>query len=343
MDDITGLHHVGHVVRDMEQAMERYRRLGFTLPPPAYPTMPRAAGGEPEPFGTGNTHAYFPRNFVELVTVVDEDGTGRIPADAELIELRVPDDKLPGLVAAVQGTAANLAACLRRFEGLHILMFDASDIEGAAVRLDAGGAGHGGVHVVQRPVETEDGTRLETVRYLEIDTPGMPRGRVPEGRVGLAQNPAPAETRHPGPDRGTTLQTHPNGAVDLVECVLCVADADLPDVERRYAEYLARPARPDGQARAFDLDDGRITLVASSHLPGVLPGEQAPPLPAFVAYAVAVRDLAATERFLRGAGLPVATTTSGDTFVPAAAAAGVAIIFRQAGPGFSERSSGRVG
>jgi catechol 2,3-dioxygenase-like lactoylglutathione lyase family enzyme len=55
--DISGLHHVGHLVHDMEAALDRYRRLGFTLPGPAYPVLG-------EPFGTGNTHAYFPGDFV---------------------------------------------------------------------------------------------------------------------------------------------------------------------------------------------------------------------------------------------------------------------------------------
>lgn len=38
--DINGLHHVGHIVHDMDQAMERYRRLGFTVAAPACPVMP---------------------------------------------------------------------------------------------------------------------------------------------------------------------------------------------------------------------------------------------------------------------------------------------------------------
>lgn len=48
-----------------------------------------------------------------------------------------------------------------------------------------------------------------------------------------------------------------------------------------------------------------------------------------MAYGVAVRDLAATERFLRESGLPVERSAEGDLFVPAAAALGVAIVFHQ--------------
>ncbi|WP_206641731.1 hypothetical protein [Nonomuraea polychroma] len=71
--------------------------------------------------------------------------------------------------------------------------------------------------------------------------------------------------------------------------------------------------------------------VGASGLVGLLPGEGMAALPGFAAYAVAVRDVAATERFLREAGVPVRESSAGEVFVPAPEALGVAIIFRQAG------------
>jgi hypothetical protein len=94
-DDVNGLHHVGHTVRDMSQAMQRYRQLGFTVPAPAYPVLPSVAGGPAEPFGVANTHVYFPGNFVELVAIIDDHS--RMPGEARPIPLQVPDDKLAGL------------------------------------------------------------------------------------------------------------------------------------------------------------------------------------------------------------------------------------------------------
>ncbi|WP_188192326.1 VOC family protein [Nonomuraea sp. SYSU D8015] len=321
--DIGGLHHVGHVVRDMGQALERYRRMGFALPGPAYPVL----GEPPEPFGVANTHAYLAGSFVELVALAE---AGRLPGDARPIPLHVPEDRLPALKEAVRGTVANLDACLRRFEGVHILMFDSPDIDAAAERLAAGGAGHGGVHAAQRPVETVDGLVMEPVRYLEFDGSGP--GRVPEGRVGLAENAA-------GSPHGAA--DHPNGAVELTGCVLCVADDELAEAERRYELYVGHAARRDGAVRTFVLGEGRaeVTLVAASGLGGLLPGEQtarsggegAAALPAFAAYVVAVRDVAATERFLRDGGMPVGRTAAGEVFVPARAALGTAVVFRQAG------------
>lgn len=311
---VLGLHHIGHVVRDMKEAVERYGTLGFTLPPPAYPVLPPTPGAPAEPFGVANTHAYFPGNFLELVTLVGGEAASPMPVDARPVPLRVPDDRLQGIVAAIRDTTANLAACLDRFEGVHILMLDTDDAGSEAARLTAAGVGHGGVHAVQRPVETAQGTRMEPVRYLEID--GVAAGLVAEGRVGLAENAA----SEPGP--------HPNGAVGLVECVLCVADDALPEAEERYTRYLGVPARGEGAARVFDLRDGAVTLVGATALGDLLPGERPSALPGFVACTVATRDVGATERFLRDRGVPLGRTARGEIFVPADAALGVAIAFR---------------
>ncbi|MBP2185336.1 hypothetical protein JOM49_006862 [Amycolatopsis magusensis] len=60
--------------------------------------------------------------------------------------MQAPPDVLPRLVERVTATSAGLAAHLARFEGLHILMFSAPDIDAAAARLSAAGVGHGGVN-----------------------------------------------------------------------------------------------------------------------------------------------------------------------------------------------------
>ncbi|MFI7106872.1 VOC family protein [Nonomuraea sp. NPDC050227] len=316
-DDITGLHHVGHIVHDMTQAMNTYRRLGFTVAAPTYPMLPRVAGGAAEPFGVANAHVQFPRNFIELVAVIDD--AGHLPGAARPIPLRVPDDRLPGLLAAVGATTANIASFLQRFQGLHIMIADTPDIDVIAAGLTAAGVDHAGVHAVQRPVETRTGTTMEPVRYLEISAPGLPAGRVPEGRIGFAEN-APARPRGVQPHT-----VHPNGATGLVECVLCVADEALPALMRRYATYFGQAC--DGRPHVFDRAD--VTVVTASTLGDLLPGEQPAALPAFVACTVSVRDITATRQHLRDNDVPVRVTGRQEIFVPAEAASGTAIIFRQ--------------
>jgi hypothetical protein len=98
---------------------------------------------------------------------------------------------------------------------------------------------------------------------------------------------------------------HPNGAVDLVEAGVCVAEAELAAVQARYESYLDQPARTDGPARVFDLDGAALTLVADADLGTLLPGEHAPALPVIVACAVMVHDLAVTRKLLLDNGFPV--------------------------------------
>ncbi|GAA2300672.1 VOC family protein [Nonomuraea roseoviolacea subsp. roseoviolacea] len=315
--DITGLHHVGHIVHDMGQAMDCYRRLGFTVAAPAYPLLPRVAGGVAEPFGVANAHVQFPRNFIELVAVIDD--PGRMPGEARPTPLQVPDDRLPGLLAAIGATTANIASFLQRFQGLHIMIADTPDIDGIAARLTAADIDHAGVHAVRRPVETHTGTTMEPVRYLEISAPGLPAGRVPEGRIGFAESA-------PAPLRGNQSHTvHPNGATGLVECVLCVADEALPALTQRYATYFGQ-AR-DGRPHSFDR--ANVTVLTASTLGDLLPGERPAALPAFVACTVSVRDIAATRQFLHDNDVHVSPTGREEIFVPAKAALGTAIIFRQ--------------
>lgn len=326
--DTARIHHVGHIVEDMAEAIGVYERLGFLVPPPNCPAMSRHEGGEPEPFGAANTHADFPRSFLELATRVKDGDTGRLPADTHLVPLEAPPEVLPLLVERIGETSADLAACLNRFQGLHILMFSSPAIDEAAARLTAAGVRHGGVNTVRRAAPEGARTPVETVRYLEIDAqePGGRPGTAPEGRVGLAADLDPDI-------QGARLLDQPNGAADLVEAMLCVEDQDLPAAQHRYEAYLGRPARQAGPARVFDLDGAVLTLVPGSALATVLPGEHPPALPALVGCTVAVHDLALTRDLLLRNGLPVRETPSGDMFVPAEAALGAAVIFRSASPG----------
>lgn len=300
----------------MGKALDLYRRLGFAYAPPAYPTISPMEGAPARPFGAANTHASFPRNFVELLTIVSDDAP--VPTDAVLVPLQVPPAVLPRILDAIKRTVGTLSAGLARFEGLHILVFQTDDVAASAAQLDKDGVHHSGESAIQRTIDTTAGPRVAPVHSLEIDRePG------PEGRLAIAENPPPEILR------SQTHMDHLNGAVDLVESILCVADGEIDTFVQRYSRYLGRDARAEGAVRIFDMEDSRLTLVPVSRLGSLLPGETAPALPAFVAYAVKVRDLHATEALLRRNEVPMATTPAGDVFVPAQAALGAAVIFRQ--------------
>ena len=315
---VSHLHHVGHVVRNIESAIALYHRMGFSVPPPSFPALAPRPGGPVRAFGVGNTHVSFSNSFVELVTVVDDHRGGVVGADATLVPLQAPHEVLERLTEYIVQTARRISQAVDRFEGLHILVFGTADAEATAARLAADGVVHGPVTRVQRPVETEAQPKQVSIGFAEIDSqPGLS----PEGRLAIAED---------GPMNAATpaAPNHSNGTVELVESVLCVPDDALSDYERRYSRYLQRLARGDGPLRIFDLDNSSVMIVPNSALGSVLPGEAPPELPAFVAYGLAVQNPSATRRYLERAEFPVRTSPLGGIFVPASAALGAAIIFQ---------------
>ena len=310
------IHHVGHVVHQMGAALERYRQLGFAVASPDYPMISLSPGAPPRPFGAANTHIRLQRNFIELVTVVS--GPADIPADARLIPLQVAPAVREQTATAIRQTVATLTAGLARYQGLHILVFGSDDVAASAEELDRADVRHGGVMNVQRQIDPRDPTKTSPVRYLEIDG-----SSTLEGRIAIAENPygeLPIQQRP---------ALHPNGALDLVGSVLCVPDGELEAHARRYARYLGCSPREDGALRQLDLPWAQIVIGEAGALAGLLPGERAPALPAFVACVVTVRDIVSTAQMLGSSEVPYGRTGSGDLFVPAAWALGAAIVFRQ--------------
>jgi catechol 2,3-dioxygenase-like lactoylglutathione lyase family enzyme len=307
MIEASGVHHVGHVVHDIDAAVALYRSMGFTLPAPSFPVLP--ARDRARIVGAGNTHVVFERGFLELVTVLDG---AEPPAGADLVPLQVPADAVERVTAGITETTARIADALTRFAGLHILVLRSPDVDATAARLSAAGIAHGGVLRLRRP-GPDGSAEPVAIGLVEID-----REASPEGRLAVAEElPESA----PG---------HPNGALGLVGPTLCVPDAELDATTARYERLTGCPAMAAGPMQVIDLDPAagqRIEVVPLSELDGVLPGEQAAALPAFVAATVRARDLAATRRLLDDAGLPTRATPAGALFVPAAAASGCAVVF----------------
>ena len=309
--EIKYLHHVGHVVHDIEKARAFYRQLGFLCTVHTYPTLVRQAGEQAQPFGAANMHASFARNFIEIMAVVNAES--HLPEDARPIPLQIPPAALPRVIETIENTLAKISASLERFEGLHILVWETEDAELTAQRFEREGVGHSGVSRVQQPGQSVP------MGVIEID-----REIVPEGRLAVAERPVI------DPSQAQDLPHHPNGAVDLLEVILCTPGEELAEYAARYQRYLGCAPRKDGEGFVFDLQQSCVRLVPGSSLGTILPGEKAPALPAFVAYAVAVRDLAATRRWLENNGVSVNPLSTDSLFVPSHSALGAAIIFRQA-------------
>ncbi|WP_205327204.1 VOC family protein [Glycomyces sp. YM15] len=330
--DITDLHHVGLVVRDMNAAITAFTRFGFHIGAPAYPALPSARGAAPEPVGAGNTHADFPRSFIELLAFAPE-RREHLPAGSRLVPLHVPEEQLAVTRTAIRHTIAGLAARLDISEGAHILVFATRDAERTAIRLEQAGVARTEIRTLQRPITTAGGTKLAAIKVLEFSDvdPAMPAGMVPEGRVGAAED-VPNDLL----DAQVGL-AHPNGATGLAECVLCVDDGELDSAGERYERYLNLPASLEGATLSFALGSSRLILTNPAGLAALLPGERPHTTPGLSAYTVEVADLAAAEAHLRAQNVELRRSVDGRPFIPAKVAFGAALILQQANGASAER------
>jgi len=287
--NISGLHHVGHLVWHIEEASALYRRLGFVVPAASFPVLHAKSDQGVSSLSAGNVHIEFAANFVELATVVP-DVANRPPAGAELVMLAVPNAAMPRIRKQLESTTRRLAGALSRFEGVHILVFEAADIEAARQMLCAAGVACGAVSRIRRSVRLTSGTAEVSIGFAELED----EQRSPEGRLAIAES-LPAGDQE--------IPAHPNGAIELVEVLLCVPSDQLPQHVERYQRYLQQPGRPDDYGHLFRLGRHQIRIVGDREVTALLPGEQPPEpghfaAPVFLGYSVAVRDLTATQQLL---------------------------------------------
>lgn len=307
MSPLTGLHHVGHVVHNIDLALSRYRQMGFDIPPATFPALPSPDQGTPHAVGAGNTHAHLPGASLEIATVLDQQQPN---FDVVLNQLQIPAEALPHARRVIAETTDRLRGALQRFEGLHILAFATDDVDATAAALDAAGIKHSGAHRLQRQVD--GGARSESVGYLELADPAL----TPEGRLAVAES-GKAHDVH-----------HRNGALALDEVILAVPRSQLMAHVHRYRGYLDRDPRPREHAHTFDLDGAALTIVPGPDLQQLLPGERATQAPSFVGFTVRVRDLAATTALLNQHDVPYRYLDESALAVPSRWALGSTVTFR---------------
>jgi hypothetical protein len=193
------------------------------------------------------------------------------------------------------------------------LVFEAADVDAATQMLSASGVVCGAVNRIRRPVRRARGTAEVSIGYAEIENDQ----RSPEGRLAVAE---------PLPD--VEGPTHPNGAIELLEVLLCVPSDQLPQHVERYQRYLRQSGRADDHSHVFQLPRHQVRIVGDRDVAALLPGEQpkrayevghVDVVPAFLGYSVSVRDVAATRQLLNP-HFPIQQTGWGAAFVPSSAA-----------------------
>jgi catechol 2,3-dioxygenase-like lactoylglutathione lyase family enzyme len=147
-NDEVFLDHVGYFVADLEQAGERFTRLGFNVSPINLQQNADETGTL-RPSGTSNRLAVLRRGFIEVLAATH---------DTPL--------------------ADQLKKAVARYEGLHLIALSHAEIPGERERLVAAGFAMQAIVRLRRHKQTPDGLREVAWSVLRPQADVMPEGRV---------------------------------------------------------------------------------------------------------------------------------------------------------------------
>ena len=262
--------HLVLTVNDLDAAREAYRRMGFTLTPPAQ-----------HPWGTANSLVQLKGNFLELLAVADP---GKIP----------PPE--PGRFSF----GAFNQSFLKRRQGLSMLVFQSGDARRDQAEFRARGLETYEPFDFSRQAKLPDGS-LKTVAFsLAFVT----EPRMPEAAFFTCQQHAPEYFWKPD------YQRHANGARAVVEVVMLANDpAGLADFFGKLVEPNA-VSRSEGTLRVKLGEGALSLLEATrlaQRFPGIRLADVLRK-PHFVGYSIAVDDLDVAEDVLERNGIAIART-----------------------------------
>ena len=230
------------------------------MPTPFSIQTNRGPDGTERLTGTGNTTAMLPRGYLEFLFK-----TADAPLGREFDE----------------GNA--------RYVGMHLIAFGVADAKAQRERLAANGFAVQPLVELRRPVDTENGTAEAAFTVTRVEA-----GEMAEGRIQML-------THH---TEDAVWQkrwlTHPNGARELIDVVIAVAD--MPEADSRFARFLNRKSVASGFGRGFFLNRGGVHLMNAPAFARFLPDVPIPTLPFIGMVALGVERLDATEGILSSLG-----------------------------------------
>ena len=255
------LDHVGWFVRDLDATRAQLERLGFRVSPENV-HMNRMPDGSRTPSGTYNRVAMLGLGYLEFLAS-------------------------RGDTALAQQHRDQLA----RYEGLHLMAFNSSDVAGEAPRLREEGFDMLDPVQMRRPVPAVGGEPEAEGRFVVLRNPPE---TMPEGRVQWCQ--------HLTPDTVWRDTDHPNAIDALTGAVWTVDDVDEALV--RYSRYLRKPAtRIEAEAGRIELDRGSLVLATPAWARQIAPEMQSVEAPAGALITLRSRDLAKTAACFLEAGI----------------------------------------
>src|ERR1700674_4673309 len=258
-DDEIFLDHVAHFVADPEAASRALARAGFAPTPVSIQVNVDQV------------------NFDKVNA--DPAGGPPRPAGTGNVTAMLDRGYLEVLFKTADTTLGReFDAALARHRGVHLSAFAVADAGAMHARLAQAGFRMQPLVAMRRPVDTAAG---EDIAAFSIVRPAP--GEMPEGRIQALTH----RTEH------TVWQkrwlSHRNGARALIDIV--IAEADPEEAASRFRRFLGREARAGRFGLSFQLDRGRVELVAASSLARLFPRLAIPDLPFMAAYGIAVASL----------------------------------------------------
>ena len=283
--------HLVLCVRDLDAARGCYRRLGFTLTPPAL-----------HPWGTGNVLAQMHGSFLEILAVVDK------------AKIAPP---LPGAFSFGRFNAS----FLEKREGFSMLVLQTRDARADRQAFARAGLDTYPAFDFERKARQPDGSEARVAFSLAFAT----HRDMPEAAFFTCQQHSPQYFWKPD------YQKHANGAVGVTEVVMRAPDpaSFAPFFAGLQGKDAVRSGKGRLDVQAGDgkivvLDMAGI----AQRFPGMeFAGAQDSPV--FAGYRVAVADLGAVEKLLGKNGI-AATRIGGALTINPRDAYGTAIEFARA-------------
>jgi len=219
------------------------------------------------------------------------DGKGDAPMGQVVAHALFPDTYIELTAVRHHGQGNHLDNWISRHEGLHVLAFRADDVAVSWRDMVNAGVVLGPLREANRQVKA--GKTIGTARFKWFE---IPDSIAREGFVCAVQHLTPELAFPP------SMPDHPNGAVGLRSVTMVVTDMD--EAFARYNRLPGTVKRSFAIGRIIALKDQRLVVLEPKGLSALYPGAAQYKPPYLAAYAIAVKDIAATKDYLTQAGIP---------------------------------------
>ncbi|HEX9491184.1 MAG TPA: VOC family protein [Stellaceae bacterium] len=285
MPPLSGIDHVLIAVADLDRAWLGWERLGFTLTP----------RGRHLQQGTGNYCVMFPRDYIELLGVVDAAQGG-----------------------GSEGTLG-LGDFLRAGEGARGVAFATRSAAETAAELQRRGVAAGAPRDLARQLELPEGTALPRFKLVSLP---------PEATPGLSA----FVCEHLTPDlvRRPAWLVHANGAVGLRGVTVLVAATEK--LRLPYETLFGAGVITTDDVLTVHAGPHRLTFVTPDDFTALYPEAAVDvdrALPAIAAVTLTSRDLARTADHLTQWHVAHEALADGTVLVQPAEASGTLLVFKR--------------